>query len=900
MQPRRFLLAGTAGILALSAWVSRGALAVTDASAWPRRVGLLPSRWVPLIVGIVALASLVPLARMSRRALLPLLIPVLLILPWIPVPMPAAALLWTGPIVAWVWVATAIATVIAAWPRSWSEWRVARLARDARWGGGVALALAFALYLAGAWAVSGIHPGGDEPHYLVITQSLLKDGDLQIENNHRQEDYKAYFGGELRPDFLHRGENGEIYSIHAPGLPALVLPAFAAAGYRGVIVFLALLSAIGTWLVWRTGYRLTGSVGAAWFGWAAVALSVPFFFHASAVYPDPVAAVIVMAAVTALLSFETITTVGAEKGRAWPAWGWALLGGALGLLPWLHTRYAALAGVLGVCLALRLLARRAWARVVALVVPLLVGIAAWFGYFYAIYGEFSPAAAYGHYTQSQISNIPRGLVGLLFDAQFGLFPYAPVYLVAIAGFVSLFRVRLRLALEIAAVLLTYLLAVAAYHMWWGGWSAPARFLVPVLLMLGVPAAVFWSRQRAAGKMTAASALVIALISTATLAFVDWGRLVINDRSGVALWLAYLTPVVDLARALPSFHRDGPWAAFVGAMIWLAALLLAALAIRVLARRLEARGRDVTSTLMLAGPLLFALAIMVAATLTWAKARVGGSTPTPASLALLRTYDPARRPVGVQFAPLRRIAPEQVPGRLSLESASVAATDQDAPVLVLSDVPAGTYRLSPSVALAAQGVMELTVGSGRTAVERWTLDPAARGREFRVSLPVGVNGLIVRGDAAVRRSTPKIELEPVAIVPEVARFMAPRAVAGARYQDLAVFSFDALPYLEGPGMWLPGGVPVRLAFAGPAGATVLRVVVRNCPFPNRVTMRAQDHMEVLTLGPGEVRVVEWPVNRANGGAVVEITAERGYRPADVDPASRDLRYLGVWIEGTTTK
>ena len=66
---------------------------------------------------------------------------------------------------------------------------------------------------------------GDEPHYLVIAQSLLKDGDLKIENNHRRGDYRAFFGGELRPDYLQRGRNGEIYSIHAPGLPVLVAPA---------------------------------------------------------------------------------------------------------------------------------------------------------------------------------------------------------------------------------------------------------------------------------------------------------------------------------------------------------------------------------------------------------------------------------------------------------------------------------------------------------------------------------------------------------------------------------------------------------------------------------------------------------------------------------------------------
>src|SRR5947199_249206 len=81
-------------------------------------------------------------------------------------------------------------------------------------------AIAFSL---GAWAVAPRQPVGDEPHYLIITQSLLLDHDLQIENNHRRGDYRAYFrGGDMKPDYLNRGANGQIYSIHAPGLPVLI------------------------------------------------------------------------------------------------------------------------------------------------------------------------------------------------------------------------------------------------------------------------------------------------------------------------------------------------------------------------------------------------------------------------------------------------------------------------------------------------------------------------------------------------------------------------------------------------------------------------------------------------------------------------------------------------------
>ena len=67
-----------------------------------------------------------------------------------------------------------------------------------------------------------------------------------VENNHDRGDYLEYFGGALRPDYLKRGTDGQIYSIHLPGVSALVAPVLALGGYAAVMLFLSLFLAYFT------------------------------------------------------------------------------------------------------------------------------------------------------------------------------------------------------------------------------------------------------------------------------------------------------------------------------------------------------------------------------------------------------------------------------------------------------------------------------------------------------------------------------------------------------------------------------------------------------------------------------------------------------------------------------
>src|SRR4030095_2039002 len=160
------------------------------------------------------------------------------------------------------------------------------------------------LAVATAWQISPHTPGGDELHYMIITQSLIKDGDLKIENNHRARDYAAYYGGSLPPDVLRPGRDRQIYSNHAPRILVLVLPAFWLFGYRGAQATVLIVAALCGALVWNLGWRVTRSTHAAWFAWAAIVGSVTFLVQAPTIFPDGPAPLAVATAIGVLLSLN--------------------------------------------------------------------------------------------------------------------------------------------------------------------------------------------------------------------------------------------------------------------------------------------------------------------------------------------------------------------------------------------------------------------------------------------------------------------------------------------------------------------------------------------------------------------------------------------------------------------
>ena len=869
------------------------------------RIVMLPLSARAAALVVLAAAAVVLLARRGT-SVAPLGLLAFLFLPWIPADIPSIFRLWLGPVTLLIWTAVA-ALMLRGWSaragdaakdltQSEPRGRLAGLRQRPALAAGL---LAFSVFGISAWQVSPSVPAGDEPHYLVITQSLLRDGDLRIENNHRRGDYQEYFAGSLQPDFRRRGRDGQIYSIHAPGISALVAPAFAVGGYPAVVMFLLLVSAAGSALAWTLARDVTGDPRAAWFGWAAVTLSATSIFHSFTVFPDGPGGVLVLTGVWALVRAQRERDAGTVDVRPW-----FLHGLALAALPWFHTRFALFAGTLGAVILLRVSStRNPAAKAVAFLSAPAIGALAWIGYFIAIYGTPDPSAPYAGEAGS-FAFVPGGLLGLLFDQRFGLLAYAPVLA---AGFIGLGvmmarRVYARLAVEMLFVIVPYLLTVTHFAMWWGGWSAPARFAAPILPMLAIPAAAFWTSIRNAGSRTAAlAALAATAFASAVLVFTDGGRLAYNAiREPAALWLPRVNHVADLGAGLPLWSRTADYPLFRDIAIWVIAFAIAWAVLRwVLARR-SAPSVQRDAAMLTLTVAVYAIAAMAALAAVWRARGADGVAVAPAQFEMLRQIARSGFVLAVQMNGPQLVSRDNIPGRLQIELArdpqsaadGVRAPRDQRPMFAVPALPAGEYRIS-ALAGDARGWVMIGVGRDQFSLRTEPLPVVTAGIELRFA--ANLRELVVRGDEDARPSVRALRIEPLSLTPQTMRATDVLARRAVRYGATTVYFVDDGSFAEPEAFWVSGGRDASIVVQPAEPGDAVELQLRNAPVENRLRLEAGAWREELTLAPGEERRVRVPLDTSRDATLIHLACSSGFRPSAVDPNSRDDRYLGVWVK-----
>lgn len=409
----------------------------------------------------------------------------------------------------------------------------------------------------GLYYIRELQATGDEPEYLLMAQSLWKEHDLDLADNWARGDFKEYVPG--MPDIPHGTTrlDGRPISTHSPGLPALLAPIYALGGRSACVLAFALAGAALALQVRALALKMTDDAAASFVVWAAAAGPpvLPYTFHLYTEVPS------------ALAAATTLRLLLAEPGPGPAAAALAAL--LVSLLPWLHVKLIALAAALGLIAVWRLRGR---ALVAFLVVTMLMA-AGFVGYYEAVFGTPTPLGLYG-------GRVPKGLreaaplhagFGLFLDRAYGLLPYAPVFLLALSGVFVFVRRAFRNWAPWLLCATAVLVPILRWRTWFGGFCPPARFLVPMVPMLGVFLAVRLAGRRYGLARWTLPCVAFGYVSMLIATRVPRDLFLLHAKYDAPRMLERLMGSEPALRYLPSFTWGSPqgmvaWSVLLGVLI----------------------------------------------------------------------------------------------------------------------------------------------------------------------------------------------------------------------------------------------------------------------------------------------------------------------------------------------
>jgi hypothetical protein len=339
----------------------------------------------------------------------------------------------------------------------------------------------FAAYAATAGLPAS--PGRDlsepEAQTLLVTESVVSDGDLDLRDDYGARSWRSFYRGDLAPRAGPR--NGRLLDPIGIAFPLLIAPAYALGGPIAVELFLAAIAAVGFVLAAALARRLVPEPWAT--GAALVAgLSPPALIASTTIAPDAVAGTVIAGA--ALLALRV-----RERPRLLLAFWCAMLVAAL---PWLGAKFGAPAIVIALATARWLRRRqRGLAGLVALEV-VIFSLVLYVTVDDRLYGGPFPAALLSDPGATGASGIgahlaraPR-LVGLWIDRDVGLLRWAPFAALAFVAIWLLLRSRReRLAIALSDQVDVEVTA-AFYVAICGATVAFATFLAPTIAGAAFP------------------------------------------------------------------------------------------------------------------------------------------------------------------------------------------------------------------------------------------------------------------------------------------------------------------------------------------------------------------------------------------------------------------------------
>jgi len=329
---------------------------------------------------------------------------------------------------------------------------------------------------------------GDEPHYVIMADSIASDFDLDLRNNYLSDfDTHRIFG--LTIPHVYSVERGWMPG-HEPGLSVLIALPFKFGGVRGARLALCVFAGLLPWslFAWLRERLEQSAVAAprarstaAWIT-LGLTISLPVCFGAVQIYGDLVAG-----AIATVLFLHVLRAL--ERDR--PIWTWALFWLAAGLFPWLHAKFTITATILA-CAGVVALGRQIRrspgvldVRTLATASLVVVGPA-----LLLMFNTWASGSPLGFRHASELTtSFARGaeiFLGLHFDQSQGMFLQQPLLLAGLAALPIVTARHRGVALLWAVVYLSLVVPNALVLTRYGGDGPDGRFAWSAAWLWAVP------------------------------------------------------------------------------------------------------------------------------------------------------------------------------------------------------------------------------------------------------------------------------------------------------------------------------------------------------------------------------------------------------------------------------
>lgn len=354
---------------------------------------------------------------------------------------------------------------------------------------------------------------GDEPHYLIATESIIHDGDLFIENDYQRKGYLDYYQHEPLEMHDAEGRGGRKVPGHPVFLSVLLVPGFWLLGYKGAALTMLLSFAAGaslTFLVTDRFTRRSVAVVVTLF----IFMSYPMLFYSRLIYPETFSVAVISLAVWSGWRLR-------ECGKTLYA---ALEGLSAGLLLLLHPKFIAIAFAILVLFWITTPARSpkyfaAW------LVPALGCVALFLALGMVTFGgnimKGISATGGGKFIGGYWGTYSVwGIFGLYLDRAWGLFIFAPFFMLFPHG-MSLQNNRLewrRWWIFFLVCIVLHTLLLGTFQSWYAGLAPVNRYLIPLVPLFTILIALFIERCRSQIAVAVAWLLALWQIVTTVWAF----------------------------------------------------------------------------------------------------------------------------------------------------------------------------------------------------------------------------------------------------------------------------------------------------------------------------------------------------------------------------------------------